>query len=113
VPFAPLRQLCRAAERDGLQPGALVFEPLLELRRAADEKPFEQVAPVEIERIGQSAHHSRTLELDHVAADSLGVESDVLVTSGHEHTVTERMPEPVQCLAQRRAGMLLIELGPE
>src|SRR5216117_1082290 len=111
--LAPLRQLCRTAERDGLQPGALVLEPLLELRRAADEKPFEQVAPVEVERIGQSAHLGRARELDHVAAVSLGVEADVLVTSGHEHAVTERMPEPVQCLAQRRAGVLLIELGPE
>src|SRR2546426_9049433 len=106
--FAPLRQLCRTAERDGLQPGALVLEPLLELRRAADEKPFEQVAAVEVQGVGEVARLRGALELDHVAADLLGVEADVLVTSGHEHAVTERMPQPVQCLAERGAGMLLI-----
>src|SRR6266571_3871979 len=108
-----LRSAPPAVERDGLQPGALVFEPWLEFRRAADEESLEQVARVEVERIGQSVVFSRARELDGVAADLLWVEADVLVTSGHEHTVTERMPQPVQCLAERGAGMLLIELGPE
>jgi len=59
------------------------------------------------------ARLGRALELEHVAADLLGVDTDVLVSAGHEHAVTERMPQPVQCLAERGAGMLLIELGPE
>src|SRR2546425_2323710 len=42
----------------------------------------------------------RALELDHVAADLICVEADVLVTAAHDHPFSERTTQAVQCLAR-------------
>ena len=103
----------RGASGGPPQSAPLGFQPALELRGPRDEEAFEHVAPIERERLVASVRSDRCIERDDVAPQLIAVEADLFVTARDDHGGAERAPQHVQRLAQRGAGVFLIELGPE
>ena len=100
--------------RTSAQACAFVFEPLPELRgHASDVEPFEKVSAVERQRLGGMTAVERTLEFAHVAPDRSRLNTDFFVTPAYENVRAKRLPQEVQTLTERLAGLLDVGLGPE
>src|SRR5207247_3172571 len=108
-----LRQRSRAGRGRLLQAAALGFQPALELGRVRDEKPFQQCTRIQVERLLQLSNAERALEGGDVARYLSEVQADLLVAPARDGVAAQRVAYHVQRLAQRRAGMLLIELRPK
>jgi hypothetical protein len=114
------RALRRVAQQRGsrygasAQPRALVFKPLIELRgHAGDVEPFEQVSAVQRQRLGGLPSVVGPFEFADVAPDRLRLDPDFLIASTQENARAKRLPEEVQALTERPAGLLDVGLGPE
>jgi hypothetical protein len=73
---------------------------------------LEQVAPVELDRVGEPASVERFLERDRVAPQMSRRETEC-VAAAENDVRTERAAKNVERLAQRVAGVLGVVLGPE
>src|SRR5438105_5581832 len=91
---------------------ALHLEPSFEVGRIRQEKTFQQVAAVVLERLLQVTSVERMLELGDVASHLFGDNPDLLLPMTVYH-VAQRAPDDVQRLAQCVAGVVVVKLGPE
>ena len=111
--LAPLDQRLRAAGGSLLQPSPLALLPVLELPRVRDEEALQQVTPVEVEGLAELFRRDGAVEGDDIAPHQVEIERDLLIPTGHDHVGAQGVPHHVERLAQCRARMLLVELGPE
>src|SRR6476660_2295499 len=95
------------------KPRALRFQPALEFRRTRDEKTIQQWATIELERLEWLIGAKRALVGSDVRPDAVEVESNSIITAIHDDTGCERATQHPQCLSQRGACMILVELRPE
>src|SRR2546422_9774107 len=95
----------------GVQTCALPIS--LEVRGTRNEESLEQVSAIELERLGQLARRYGILERRDVAPQVVKVEPDLLVAARHDRQRAERIAQHVQRLAERRPGVLHVELRPE
>src|SRR3989441_6431058 len=92
---------------------AFALEPALELGPIRDEEPLQQRAPVEVEGLPRSAAIDRTIEGRDVTPDAIEVQAHLLITAAHDRLGPQGRAQHAERLAQRRARVLLVELGPE
>src|SRR3989442_1742045 len=111
--FASLDERGRGPRDGSPQPRGFALQPALELSRPWDEEPVQEIALVAIDRRGQLSRRDGLIERDDVAPQPGEIESYLLVPAGHDDVAAECAPQDVQCLAQCRSRVLLVELGPE
>src|SRR3989442_4363871 len=95
------------------QATALGLEPPLEVRSAGNEESLQEIAPIEVESLSELLSVDRSPEGSHVTRDPIDVEADLLVAPARDGARAQRIADHVQRLAQRGAGVLLVELRPK
>src|SRR5204863_9776653 len=68
---------------------------------------------MQLERLFQLTAAERTLEGDDIAREVSEVEANLLIAPARERVRTPGVADHMQCLTQRGAGMLLVELRPK
>jgi hypothetical protein len=69
--------------------GALILEPVLELWCAGDEEAVEQIAPIELERVGVPSRFERQVERTYVGPAALFTQADLIVATILDCPATE------------------------
>ena len=95
------------------QPGALGLEPALELRSVRDEEPFEERAAVQVRGLEPLASVDGALQGRDIRPHLPKVETYVLIAAIDQNSRAESGAEHAECLTQRCARVLLVELRPE
>src|SRR5438876_12141461 len=111
--FAALRERPRRLARSVPQPRSLVLQPALEFGRIREEEAFEQTAAVQFERVAPITRLKGMLERASIAPQPLLADAHLLIASAREHIAAEALSETVERLAQRGAGVVLVELRPK
>ncbi len=107
-----LDQCARAPYHGSPEARALGVQPTLELGGAWDEEPLEQLAAVQLERLIPPPACDGPVKGVGVALKTLEVQADFVIAAACEDGA-EAAADHAQRLAQRGAGVLLIELRPE
>ena len=111
--LAALDEGVRAATGRVLESGALGLQPAFELGRLRDEEPFQQVAPIELECLAPLRRGDRSIKGRDVVPEEVGVEADLLIATPCHNALAHRTAQHVECFAERRASVFLVELWPE
>ena len=117
---------CRAGIREGnagelpggegriVAPSApLTVDPSFRLRGTLDVEAVEEMAPIELERLGQIVPVDRGVEGGGIAPEGGGFHRHLVVAPADDQVGTTRLAQEVERPTECRAGVLLIEVRPE
>ena len=110
----PSHRLAASGVRDcAPQCRPLIVEPALEFRRPRDVEPGREVTPPPGQRLFPSLRGEQRPQSDRVTPDRRRIELDVTLSPGHDRALPERLPQPVERVAERMSGRIVVRLRPQ
>jgi hypothetical protein len=85
---------------------------VLELGSTRNEKPLQQLAAIQLQRLGRLPRIEGCLKRDRVAPHGVG-QAERAVTMRDQRVLAQCRAQDVHGLVQRGAGTGLVQLGPE